>query len=896
MGFTLSLAMRQVRPVTVRSIACWGWLARLLRVSALFLAFYGHGQDVPELPRNVGAVLPTLTQVRQVIDLGMDGARKNPHPVKVRGVITLVVDSRNDWIYVQDATGGTLVVYTSVEGPLSEGAEVEVDGTADVGAFHTFIAKAAVRVVGRKAMPVPIQTPPAQLAAGADFAQWVRVRGTIRNVARSDWGIIVLGVAQNRFFLTYIRDINGPMPRNWIDAEIEIDGLNWTETDLASRPIGFRLHVPSPASIRVIQPGHDDPYLRTLVTSAELRRRTTGSDSRVRVKGLVMAVDSGLKQIFLRDEVGTMKLQVIPSLSGWYLANNSIRFASTFQEVRLPASPLPKAGDLIEAVGALWPELPFAPRLHSGEFRVIGEGDLPAPKRISVEEGRLPVSDGQRVKLQARFIDRTTVTVGTTNVIQLWLQANDEVFEARLEGVKADQLNLEEGTLVEATGVCLPVFGELRKPRGMRLLMASRSDIVPTSGPFSWITPRILKILSGTAALALAALVWIGLLQRQVTRQTAAITDSETRLRQSVTHFRTVFRSSPALMSLTRLDNGLFVAVNDAFLRATGYEESEVVGRFARDLDLYAVPEQRLEFIELLRKEGSVRDREHLVSRKDRSTFTALITGDIIEIDGAPHTLAVAIDITDRKKAEQDTLRALAAERELGELKSRFVALVSHEFRTPLGITMSAVELLRNYFDRLPTEKRAELVDDIYSATLRMSDLMEQVLLLGRVEAGKVAFKPTPVDLVNLANKLIDEGLSASHHRCPVTLTATPDVADAMADETLLRPILSNLLSNAIKYSAEGSPVRLLLTREGNEAVFTVADRGLGIPEADQPRMFEAFHRASNVEHVSGTGLGLLIVRRCVDLHQGRIAFQSTVGEGTTFIVHIPAFAAQEPA
>jgi len=426
--------------------------------------------------------------------------------------------------------------------------------------------------------------------------------------------------------------------------------------------------------------------------------------------------------------------------------------------------------------------------------------------------------------------------------------------------------------------------------------LASRSDIAPASGPFSWITPRILKILSGTAALALAALVWIGLLHRQVTRQTAAIKDSENRLRQSVTHFRTVFRSSPALMSLTRLDNGLFVAVNDAFLTATGYEESEVVGRFARDLDLYAVPDQRLEFIELLRKEGSVRDREHLVSRKDRSTFTALITGDIIEIDGAPHTLAVAIDITDRKKAEQDTLRALAAERELGELKSRFVALVSHEFRTPLGITMSAVELLRNYFDRLPTEKRAELLDDIYSATLRMSDLMEQVLLLGRVEAGKLAFKPTPVDLVNLANKLLDEGLSASHHRCPVTLTATPDVADAMADETLLRPILSNLLSNAIKYSAEGSPVRVLLTREGNEAVFTVADRGLGIPEADQARMFEAFHRASNVEHVSGTGLGLLIVRRCVDLHQGRIAFQSTVGEGTTFVVHIPAFAAQEPS
>jgi PAS domain S-box-containing protein len=343
-------------------------------------------------------------------------------------------------------------------------------------------------------------------------------------------------------------------------------------------------------------------------------------------------------------------------------------------------------------------------------------------------------------------------------------------------------------------------------------------------------------------------------------------------------------------MSLTRLDNSQFIAVNDAFLKATGYSESEVIGRFAQDLNLYADPEQRLEFIEILRRDGMARDREHLVRRKDGSTFTALITGDIIDIDGRPHTLTVALDITARKKAEQDTLRALDAERELGELKSRFVSLVSHEFRTPLGITMSAVELLRNYLDRLPAAKRAELLDDIYSATLRMSDLMEQVLLLGRVEAGKVLFKPVPIDLVSFAGRIIDETLSATHHRCPVTVTGTRDAAEAIADEALLRPILSNLLTNAIKYSDEGRPVRVGISRTGDEAVFTVTDQGIGIPEADHPRLFEAFHRASNVEHVSGTGLGLLIVRRCVDLHQGRIDFESRLGEGTTFRVHIPAY------
>lgn len=890
MRFSAGLRIGHAGRVTARMLAAWRRLARMLPVALLCLGGLVHGQEPTPFPRSPGPALRTLTQVRQLIDLGMAGARKNPHPVKIRGVITLVVDGRSQWIYVQDATAGTLVVYRTADGPLAEGVEVEVEGTAAVGDFHTFIDRASVRVLGRQPLPVPIQPPPEHLSTGEDFAQWVRVRGTVRNVARYDWGLIILAATQNRLFLSQVRDPGGTLPKEWIDAEVEIDGLNWNETDAARRPVRFRLHVPSSAFVRVIRPGRADLFEAPPVTSADLLKRTEGSDSRVRVEGIVTAVDSGLNQVFLQDETGPIRLHLLPSISGRYLLNSPVRLEPSFREVRPPAAPLPQVGEWIEAVGAPWPELPFAPRLYSVEFRGLGRRELPAPRRIEVNEGRLPANDGQRVQIRARFVDRTATTVGTTNVLQLWLQADDEVFEARLEGVEADRLDLKEGTLVEATGVCLPVFGELRKPRGMRLLLQSPSDLVPASDSFAWITPRIVKILSGAAALALAALVWIGLLQRQVNRQTAAIKDSENRLRQSVTHFRTVFRSSPALMSLTRLDNGLFVAVNDAFLQATGYGETEVVGRFARDLNLYALPDQRLEFIELLRKEGSVRDREHVVSRKDGSIFTALITGDIIEIDGAPHTLAVAIDITDRKKAEQDTLRALAAERELGELKSRFVALVSHEFRTPLGITMSAVELLRNYLDRLPAAKRSELLDDIYSATLRMSDLMEQVLLLGRVEAGKVAFKPSPVDLVSFASKLIDEGLSASHHRCPVTLTATREVAEAMADETLLRPILSNLLSNAIKYSPEGSPVRVTLTREGSEAVFTVVDRGLGIPEPDQARLFEAFHRASNVEHVSGTGLGLLIVRRCVDLHEGRIAFQSQVGEGTTFIVRIPAF------
>lgn len=229
-------------------------------------------------------------------------------------------------------------------------------------------------------------------------------------------------------------------------------------------------------------------------------------------------------------------------------------------------------------------------------------------------------------------------------------------------------------------------------------------------------------------------------------------------------------------------------------------------------------------------------------------------------------------------------------ERELGVLKSRFVTMVSHEFRTPLGIIMSAIELMRHYDDRLPQTKREELQQDIFGATRLMAGLMEQVLVLGRVEAGKLSCKTAPCDLDSLAAKLTDECLSATNRKCPVIWRAAGDLADARADEGLLRHIFSNLIHNAVKYSPEGSSVEFTARRDGSDAVFQVIDHGIGIPDADRARLFEAFHRGSNVGEIPGTGLGLVIVKRCVELHGGSLEIGSVVGKGTTFTVRLPLF------
>jgi signal transduction histidine kinase len=242
------------------------------------------------------------------------------------------------------------------------------------------------------------------------------------------------------------------------------------------------------------------------------------------------------------------------------------------------------------------------------------------------------------------------------------------------------------------------------------------------------------------------------------------------------------------------------------------------------------------------------------------------------------------------QKAQVEIARALEHERELGELKSRFVTMVSHEFRTPLGIIMSAVELMRHYNDKLPPEQRVELQNDIFGATRHMAGLMEQVLVLGRVEAGKLGCKTAPCDLDIIAGKIVDENLSATNRKCPVHWHAEGDLRGAQADEALLRHIFGNLITNAVKYSPEGGEVLFTGRREGDDAVFEVIDHGIGIPENERERLFEAFHRCSNVGETPGTGLGLVIVKRCVDLHGGTLAFESTLGRGTTFTVRLPLF------
>lgn len=247
------------------------------------------------------------------------------------------------------------------------------------------------------------------------------------------------------------------------------------------------------------------------------------------------------------------------------------------------------------------------------------------------------------------------------------------------------------------------------------------------------------------------------------------------------------------------------------------------------------------------------------------------------------------LDITRRKQSEAGMREALEQQRALNELRSRFVAMTSHEFRTPLAGILSAVELLQHYGERLPPEERRETLEGIGTAVQRMRRMLDRVLLLGRADAQMLEYRPGRVDLRVLCARMVDEAqLQHPEGGSRVVCDVDPDLAPGLYDEKLLRHIFVNLLSNAIKYSPGGGEVRFEVRREGEDVVFRVRDQGIGIPAAELPHLFESFHRASNVGDIQGTGLGLAIAKNAVDMHDGTIEVESVVGQGTTFTVTLP--------
>lgn len=244
-------------------------------------------------------------------------------------------------------------------------------------------------------------------------------------------------------------------------------------------------------------------------------------------------------------------------------------------------------------------------------------------------------------------------------------------------------------------------------------------------------------------------------------------------------------------------------------------------------------------------------------------------------------------DSNESQRMAAEISKVLVKEKELGLLKSNFITMTSHEFRTPLTTILSSAEILEFYSYKLTEEKKINHLQRIQAAVKHMTELLNNVLLIGKAEAGKLEFKPVQLNLIQLCLDLVED-IQISTDIPTITFRHQGQCTDTCMDEKLLRHILVNLLSNAIKYSPQKSIVHFDLVCHQEVVTFQVQDQGIGIPVADQANLFTPFYRASNVDTISGTGLGLAIVKKSVDLHNGKLTVESKVGVGTTFTVTIP--------
>ncbi|MFM7080180.1 MAG: ATP-binding protein, partial [Bacteroidota bacterium] len=255
----------------------------------------------------------------------------------------------------------------------------------------------------------------------------------------------------------------------------------------------------------------------------------------------------------------------------------------------------------------------------------------------------------------------------------------------------------------------------------------------------------------------------------------------------------------------------------------------------------------------------------------------------------------LATEVRERRQAEEllqknrEELRAsLEKEKELGELKSRFVTMASHEFRTPLSTILSSASLISKYPEEAQQQQRIKHVERIKSSVNNLTAILNDFLSLGKLEEGKVQCHPTEFNIETFSQDITGELRELTKKGQTIQYSHEGEINKVFLDKNLTRNICINLLSNAIKYSNESTQIFLQTITSEHHLIIKVTDQGIGIPETEHQHIFDRFFRANNATNIQGTGLGLNIVKKYVDLMQGSISFESQANQGTTFTVKLP--------
>ena len=405
---------------------------------------------------------------------------------------------------------------------------------------------------------------------------------------------------------------------------------------------------------------------------------------------------------------------------------------------------------------------------------------------------------------------------------------------------------------------------------------------------------------------------------------------AERELAHSRRRFEAVFAN--ATIGIVVCDRaGQMVSANQLAGELFGYPAAELLGQRIEKLVPDAAGRRHEQLRESFNAQPQFRrmgaHRGDLVGlRQDGTVFPVEVSLSYFHLDEELYVVAYVVDITFKRNAEQELVAqhqrvarlnadleqkvadrthalmntleqleqrgrelalALAAEQELGELKSRFVSMASHEFRTPLTAVLSSAELIGLYAEGPTREKQLRHVQRIQSSVKHLNDILEEFLSVGRIEEGRIETRPALLDLPALLHDTLADvqSLRKAGQRIETDLHCP---APIRMDPSLLRKILVNLLSNALKYSGENAVVHVRAACQHQQLILRVEDHGVGIAPEDQEHLFERFFRARNVSTVPGTGLGLYIIAKYLELMRGTVALRSKLGVGTTVTITIP--------
>ena len=363
--------------------------------------------------------------------------------------------------------------------------------------------------------------------------------------------------------------------------------------------------------------------------------------------------------------------------------------------------------------------------------------------------------------------------------------------------------------------------------------------------------------------------------------------NSEEKLQISEAKYRDLVNNLQDIIFNVDLD-GYFTYLNPAWEIITGLSSEEFIGKNYSQYFVNTSTDKTKAFNDLIINNNSIRDQEYTIKTifglKNVSVYAEAIVVNN-KILGYRGTVT---DITERKKAEHQLVLAMQRERELNDLKSKFVGMVSHEFRTPLATISSSVELIKLISENTELELSSKIqkhTSKVNEQIKRMTELMNEVLLISKIESGGITANFELYDLLLILNEVKAEH---SYSNFKINIKSNQKTLMMRFDRNMIHHVLSNLFSNAIKYSLSIKTIDINIELNDTHVRIEVKDYGIGIPDEDLEKLFTSFFRASNIRNLPGTGLGLVVVKYFLDLHKGYIDVASKLNEGSSFIISIP--------